>query len=53
MSLPLYTIETIGKPSEYSATQIRDACFIAAVLGRGKLILLEKPHQRHGYEPPQ
>ena len=36
-------IETLYNPSRYTYAQIEQACSIAALLNRGKLVLVEPP----------
>jgi hypothetical protein len=43
MQIPGVHIETLVKPTRYSNEQIEFACRVAAMLNRGKLILLERP----------
>ncbi|HEY6695316.1 MAG TPA: hypothetical protein VI006_20860 [Solirubrobacteraceae bacterium] len=43
-SHPLH-IETIHEPDRYTRAQLRRACAIAQLLGRGKLVLVETPRQ--------
>lgn len=40
---PLYEIQTLVNPVSYSAAQINRAAHLAALLGRGKLVLAEPP----------
>lgn len=40
---PIYEIETLANPREYSALQIAFAGWFAAYLDRGKLVLCEPP----------
>jgi hypothetical protein len=45
MQIPGVYIETIHNPVRYSPQQIEKACRVAAVLGRGKLVLVEQPQR--------
>jgi uncharacterized protein YwlG (UPF0340 family) len=36
-------IETLQNPGHYTSKQIEEACRIAAMLSRGKLVLAERP----------
>jgi hypothetical protein len=38
-------IETLHNPTRYSYAQIEKACSLAALLNRGKLVLVEPPRQ--------
>jgi hypothetical protein len=38
-------IETLHNPTRYSYAQIERACSLAALLNRGKLVLVEPPRQ--------
>jgi hypothetical protein len=54
MQIPGVHIETLHNPTRYSYAQIEKACTIAALLNRGKLVLVEPPrrskHDRLGGE---
>jgi hypothetical protein len=41
--VPDVHIETLHDPGRYTSAQIRCACRLARLLGRGRLILLEPP----------
>lgn len=41
--IPGVHIETIVNPCRYTYSQIEKACAIAQLLGRGKLVLCERP----------
>jgi hypothetical protein len=43
MQIPGVHIETLHNPTRYSFAQIEKACTIAALLNRGKLVLVEPP----------
>ena len=43
MQIPGVHIETLHSPTRYSFTQIERACALAALLNRGKLVLVEPP----------
>jgi hypothetical protein len=43
MQIPGVHIETLHNPTRYSYAQIERACTLAALLGRGKLVLVEPP----------
>ena len=43
MPLPGVHIETLQNPVRYTYAQIEQACAIAQLLGRGKLVLVEPP----------
>lgn len=43
MQIPGVHIETLHNPTRYSFVQIERACNLAALLGRGKLVLVEPP----------
>ncbi len=43
MPMPGVHIETLQEPTRYSAMPIEKACALAAVLDRGKLVLVEPP----------
>jgi hypothetical protein len=43
MEIPGVHIETLENPTHYTPAQIENACRLAAILNRGKLILLEPP----------
>ena len=45
MSLPEIHVETVDDPVRYSFAQIERACALAALLNRGKLVLVEPPRQ--------
>ena len=45
MQIPAVVVETLHNPTRYSYAQIEQACTLAAVLNRGKLVLLEPPHR--------
>ena len=38
-------IETLDDPARYSSVQIDKACAVAAMLKRGKLVLVEPPRR--------
>jgi hypothetical protein len=41
--IPGVHVETLDKPTSYTAEQIELACKVASVMNRGKLILCEPP----------
>ncbi len=41
MQIPGVHIETLHNPTRYSYAQIERACSLAALLGRGKFVLVE------------
>ena len=43
MQIPGVHIETLHNPTRYSYKQIERACTLAALLNRGKLVLVEPP----------
>jgi hypothetical protein len=43
MQIPGVHIETLHNPTRYSYAQIEKACTLAALLNRGKLVLVEPP----------
>ena len=43
MGIPGVHIETVHNPIRYTYAQIEQACAIAQLLGRGKLVLVEPP----------
>jgi hypothetical protein len=43
MQIPGVHIETLQSPTHYTSSQIEKACAIAAMLNRGKLVLVEPP----------
>ena len=43
MQIPAVHIETLDNPTRYSREQIELACTLAALLNRGKLVLVEPP----------
>ena len=43
MQIPGVHIETLHNPTRYTYAQIEKACTLAAVLNRGKLVLVEPP----------
>jgi hypothetical protein len=45
MQIPGVHIETLHNPTRYSFAQIERACALAALLNRGKLVLVEPPRQ--------
>jgi hypothetical protein len=45
MATPGVHIETVHNPIRYTYAQLEQACRIAAVLARGKLILAEPPRR--------
>ena len=45
MQIPGVHIETLHNPTRYSFAQIERACAMAALLNRGKLVLVEPPRQ--------
>ena len=45
MDIPRVHIETIHNPLRYTFAQIEQACAIAELLDRGKLILVEPPRR--------
>jgi hypothetical protein len=45
MQIPGVHIETLHNPTRYSFAQIEKACSIAALLNRGKLVLVEPPRR--------
>jgi len=45
MQVPGVHIETLHNPTRYSHAQIEKACTIAAMLNRGKLVLVEPPRR--------
>ena len=45
MQTPSVHIETVHDPIRYTPTQIEQACAIAQLLNRGKLILVEPPRR--------
>jgi hypothetical protein len=42
-TMPGVHIETLKNPGRYTSKQIEEACRIAAMLSRGKLVLAEPP----------
>jgi hypothetical protein len=42
-TMPGVHIETLKNPGHYTSKQIEEACRIAAMLSRGKLVLAEPP----------
>jgi hypothetical protein len=42
-TMPGVHIETLQNPGHYTSKQIEEACRIAALLSRGKLVLAERP----------
>lgn len=45
MPLPGVHIETLHDPARYSRAQLDQACHVAYMLGRGKLLLVAPPTQ--------
>ena len=45
MPTPGVHIETLHDPARYSHVQIERACQLAAMLNRGKLVLVEPPRR--------
>jgi hypothetical protein len=45
MQIPGVHIETLHNPVRYTSTQIEQACALAQMLNRGKLILIEPPRR--------
>jgi hypothetical protein len=45
MQIPGVHIETLHNPTRYTHAQIEKACTIAALLNRGKLVLVEPPRR--------
>jgi hypothetical protein len=45
MQMPGVHIETLHNPTRYTHAQIERACTIAAMLNRGKLVLVEPPRR--------
>ena len=45
MQIPGVHIETLHNPTRYSYAQIEKACTLAALLNRGKLVLVEPPRR--------
>jgi hypothetical protein len=45
MQTPGVHIETLHNPTRYTHAQIEKACTIAAMLNRGKLVLVEPPRR--------
>ena len=45
MATPGVHIETLHEPTRYSNVQIETACAVAAMLKRGKLVLVEPPRR--------
>ena len=45
MQIPGVHIETLHNPTRYSYAQIEKACTLAALLNRGKLVLVEPPRK--------
>ena len=43
MQIPGVHIETLHNPTRYPYSQIEKACTLAALLNRGKLVLVEPP----------
>ncbi len=43
MPMPGVHIETLQDPTRYTHVQIERACALAAMLNRGKLVLIEPP----------
>jgi hypothetical protein len=43
MPMPGAHIETIHNPTRYTYAQIEQACAVAQLLARGKLVLVESP----------
>ena len=43
MQIPGVHIETLQNPIRYTYAQIEKACTLAAVLNRGKLVVVEPP----------
>jgi hypothetical protein len=48
MQIPGVHIETLHNPTRYSFSQIERACALAALLNRGKLVLVEPPRNSPG-----
>ena len=46
MLIPGVHIETLHNPTRYSYAQIEKACTLAALLNRGKLVLVEPPRDK-------
>ena len=45
MPLPGVHIETLHNPAHYTRFQLTTACWLASILNRGKLVLVEAPTQ--------
>ena len=45
MQIPGVHIETLHNPTRYTFEQIERACALAAMLKRGKLVLVEPPRR--------
>jgi hypothetical protein len=45
MAMPGVHIETLHNPVRYTYAQIEQACKVAALLSRGKLVLVEPPRR--------
>ena len=45
MATPGVHIETLHDPARYSSLQIEQACALASMLNRGKLVLVEPPQR--------
>ena len=45
MPMPGVHIETLHDPTRYTHVQIEQACALAAMLNRGKLVLVEPPRR--------
>jgi len=45
MPMPGVHIETLHDPATYTSVQIERACQVAAMLKRGKLVLVEPPRR--------
>jgi hypothetical protein len=46
--VPDVQVETIADPARYTFAQIAEACVIAQLLNRGRLVLAEAPRRRCG-----
>lgn len=43
---PIFEVQTLQNPVRYSHEQVQRAGLLAALLGRGKLVLTEPPDQK-------
>lgn len=43
---PIFEVQTLQAPQRYSYEQVQRAGILAALLGRGKLVLCEKPEEQ-------